>query len=87
MMIPLNRTGREGFLNIFLKPKKEKKSENLYLNQLKKQLKDSKENLECAIDNFNNVTDPKLVDIYIYKIRAEEARFEHILGEIKELDP
>ncbi len=86
-MIPLNRTGRESFFNIFLKPKNAKKCENVYLNQLKRQLKDSKESLECAIDNFNNVTDPKLVDIYIYKIRAEEARFEQILSEIKELEP
>ena len=85
-MIPLNRMSRKSFLNIFLKPKKEKNKENAYLNQLKKQLKDSKESFECAIDNFNNVTDPRLVDIYIYKIRAEETRFEHILSEIKELD-
>ena len=80
-MLPLNRTGA----NVFIKTKKARKNENNYLNELKKSLAKSKQALECAIDNFNSVKDPKLVDIYIYKIRAEESRFEQILGEIREL--
>ena len=71
------------FLNLFDTSKKEKTAENKHLNELKARLNQTKLELNAAIENFNNVTDPKLIDVYIYKIQSEEARYEHILNEIK----
>ena len=73
------------FVNFFDTSKKVKKQEDICLKELKKQLRDAKLELEAAMDNFNNVTDPKLIDVFIYKIQSEEARYEKILSEIKEL--
>jgi len=71
------------FFNIFNTSKKEKESEKSYLSELKKQLYRTKLELNAAIDNFNNVTDPILTDVYIYRIKSEEARYDRILKEIK----
>lgn len=73
------------FMSFFDTTKKTKQKEEPCLKELKKQLFESKLELEAALTNFNNVTDPKLIDVYIYKIQSEEARFEKILSEIKEI--
>ena len=73
------------FVNFFDTARKTRPKEDPCLNELKNQLYRSKLELEAAIDNFNNVTDPKLIDVYIYKIQSEEARYEKILSEIKNL--
>lgn len=73
------------FVSFFDTAKRTQKIEDPCLTELKRQLYQSKLELEAAIDNFNNVTDPKLIDVYIYKIQSEEARFEKILSEIKEI--
>lgn len=65
--------------------KKEIQKEDTKLSELKKQLQDTKLELEAAEDLFNNVTDPKLIDTYIYKMQSEEARYEKILADIKKL--
>ena len=61
----------------------EKTNLNLKYNELKQRLCETKQELNAAIDNFNSVTDPKLTDVFIYKIQSEEAKYEHILREIK----
>jgi len=71
------------FISFFDTAKKTKQTEDHCLKELKRQLYESKLELEAALTNFNNVTDPKLIDVYIYKIQSEEARYEKILSEIK----
>ncbi len=73
------------FTNLFSQTKKQAESEDLFLSELKNQLIEAKKELETAQINFNNVTGPKLIDVYIYKIQSEEARYEKILSEIKKL--
>ncbi len=54
-------------------------------NDLKHDLETAKSNLHTAMTNFDNVADPKLVDLYIYRIQAAQTQYEHILHEIKKL--
>lgn len=68
--------------NIFNTSKKEN-NEKTYLSELKNQLNRTKLELNAARDNFNNVTDPVLTDVFIYRIKSEEARYDRILREIK----
>ncbi|MBO4940789.1 MAG: DUF2508 family protein [Clostridia bacterium] len=53
---------------------------------LKSSIEHTKINLAYAIENFNNVTEPKLVDFYIYRIQSEQTRFEQLLAEYKALE-
>ena len=53
---------------------------------LKSNIEHTKTNLAYAIENFNNVTEPKLVDFYIYRIQSEQTRFEQLLAEYKALE-
>ena len=53
------------------------------IRQLIADIEDTKTELKLAMDNFNNVTEPKLIDFYIYKIQSEQTRFEHLLSEYK----
>ncbi len=53
------------------------------LCQLRQDIEDSKTKLKSAQDNFNNVTEPKLIDFYIYKIQAEQSRFSQLLAEYR----
>ena len=50
-------------------------------------IENAKAEIKLALDNFNNVTEPKLIDFYIYKILSEQTRFEHLLSEYKETYP
>ena len=72
-------------LSSFDMEKKEKKSKRAYYNSLKERLESTKCELNRAIDVFNNITDPKLIDVYIYKITMEQKRYDQILSEIKEI--
>lgn len=64
--------------------KKEEPAENLAcLEELKKRLKQSAVELNAAMDGFNNATDPKIIDVYIYKIQSEQMNYDKILSEIK----
>ncbi len=53
------------------------------LHALRKSLDDCKKKLHYAQDNFNNVTEPRLIDFYIYKIQAEQSRYEQLLMEYR----
>lgn len=56
------------------------------LNALKESIELTKYEISSAMDNFNNVTEPKLIDFYIYKIQSEQNRYEQLLGEYKVLE-
>ncbi|MBQ7097806.1 MAG: DUF2508 family protein [Clostridia bacterium] len=50
-------------------------------------IENAKTEIKLALDNFNNVTEPKLIDFYIYKMLSEQTRFEHLLSEYREAFP
>lgn len=85
MILTENAAVLSKFSAFFTLAKKVRETEDPRLKKLKEELYHSKLELEAAMDNFNNVTDPKLVDVYIYKMRSEETRYEKILSEIKQL--
>lgn len=63
-----------------------KKPDKIYekrINELKSNIEDTKSELNLAMENFNNVTEPKLIDFYIYKIQSEQTRYEQLLTEYK----
>ena len=53
------------------------------LRQLKNGLDLTKEKLRFAHENFNNVSEPKLIDFYIYKIQSEQSKYEQLLTEYR----
>ncbi len=55
------------------------------INELKSDIEQAKRELQTAMDNFNNVTEPRLIDFYIYKIQSEQTRYEQFLSEYKVL--
>ena len=67
-----------------MKKKHDKIREN-HIRELISNIEQSKAEMKLAMDNFNNVTEPKLIDFYIYKIQSEQTRYEQLLSEYKEL--
>ncbi len=55
------------------------------LTELKHSIDRTVTELNCAMENFNNVTEPKLIDFYIYKIQSEQTRYDQLLCEYKTL--
>ncbi len=67
----------------------EKRAEEQHLarlQSLKENIDSARDEIRQAIENFNNVTEPKLIDLYIYKIQSEQSRFEQLLSEYKILE-
>ncbi len=63
-----------------------KKSDYAYekrINELKSNIEHTKTEMQLAMENFNNVTEPKLIDFYIYKIQSEQTRYEQLISEYK----
>ncbi|MBQ4283966.1 MAG: YaaL family protein [Lachnospira sp.] len=42
--------------------------------------------LETAYSNFENATDPDLIDCYIYKVNSEQKRYQYLLARAKEFE-
>ena len=55
------------------------------LCELKEHIEYTKSEMNAAMSNFNNVTEPKLIDYYIYKIQSEQNRYEQLLIEYKSI--
>ncbi len=55
------------------------------LQALKDNIDSARDEILQATENFNNVTEPKLIDLYIYKIQSEQSRYEQLLAEYKVL--
>ncbi len=70
---------------ISLKRKPDKNYEKR-INELKFNIEHTKSEMHQALENFNNVTEPKLIDFYIYKIQSEQTRYEQLLLEYKEFE-
>lgn len=54
-----------------------------HLNELLHSIEHTKSEMKCAIENFNNVTEPKLIDFYIYKIQSEQNHYDQLICEYK----
>ncbi len=63
----------------------QKKQYEKQINQLRSDIEHAKQELQNAMDNFNNVTEPRLIDYYIYKIQSEQTRYEQFISEYKVL--
>lgn len=63
-------------------PKKNKTKYGSLLGDIEK----TKIALESAYSNFENVSDPDLIDCYIYELNAMQKRYKFLLRQAKELD-
>ena len=70
-------------INRVINSKRTDKAYDNHINQLKANINNAKQELHIAIENFNNVTEPRLIDFYIYKIQSEQTRYEQLLSEYK----
>ena len=66
---------------------KRKKKESVYQirEQLKQEIETLQQSLETANSNFDNVSDPDLVDSYIYELNALSFRYKYLLRQMREL--
>lgn len=62
--------------------KKRTPQDDLLLNEINK----TKLALESANSNFENVTDPDLIDCYIFEVNAVQKRYKFLLRQTKEMD-
>ncbi len=46
-------------------------------------LAQTKSELELAYQNFENATDPELIDCYIYEVNAIQMRYKFLLARVK----
>lgn len=63
-------------------PKKEETKYGSLLADIEK----TKLALDSAYSNFENVSDPDLVDCYIYELNALQKRYKFLLRQVKEID-
>ena len=42
--------------------------------------------LDAAYSNFDNATDPDLIDCYIYQVNSEQKRYKYLLQKAKETE-
>lgn len=66
--------------------KKKKETPSLEKIHLQSALLDAKNALDTAHSNFNNATDPVLIDCFIYQVQSEELRYKFLLTRAKELN-
>ncbi len=51
---------------------------------LMENLRNAQDDFENAINNYDFVEDPELIDYYIYKIKASQTRYQYLLKKVKE---
>lgn len=56
-----------------------KKNVNSELLQIMKDIDKTKFALETAYSNFDNVTEPDLIDCYIYEVNSSLKRYKYLL--------
>ena len=54
---------------------------------LREELAQTRYALEIAYSNFDNVTDPDLIDCYIFELNAVMKRYKYLLQKAAESDP
>lgn len=63
-------------------PKKNKTEYDSLLVDIEK----TKIALDSAYSNFESVSDPDLIDCYIYELNAMQKRYKFLLRQVKEID-
>ena len=56
---------------------------DLHRLTIQEELEQSRFALEIAYSNFDNVTDPDLIDCYIYELNAAQLRYQFLLQRLK----
>lgn len=51
--------------------------------QLMRELRETMGTIDTAINHFEQVVDPTLIDCYIYELKAAQLRYEFLLQRIK----
>lgn len=73
-----------GFFN---KTHKEKQQANHFdLTGLRRQLDQTKEEIDAARNHFEQAVDPILIDCYIYEINAAQLRYQFLLRNFKTME-
>ena len=70
----------------FSKPQTEEKPKTLR-DCILEDLEKTKSELETAFSGFDNVTDPDLIDCYIYEVNAVMKRYRYLLNQAAALSP
>ncbi len=65
--------------------KKKKPEVSVDGQQLLSQLREAKMALDGARQKFEYVTEPDMVASCIYEMHAEQARYDHLLGKVREM--
>ncbi len=80
-------------MKLFIKPfwaaKKEpdeKACRDLQRQRLMEEMKKTKQAMDAAYSNFDNVTDPDLIDCYIYEVNAVLKRYKFLKQQADKLD-
>ena len=75
-------------VNLSLLPRPESKDRPKTLREcILEDLEKTKYELETAYCGFDNVTDPDLIDCYIYEVNAVMKRYRYLLNQAAELSP
>lgn len=75
-------------LNLSLLPRPESKESPKTLREcILEDLEKTKYELETAYSGFDNVTDPDLIDCYIYEVNAVMKRYRYLLNQAAALTP
>lgn len=64
-----------------------RKERRLREDALERELREARLQLRRAYDAFNLVSDPDLIDAWIYEINAWQARYSSLLKQRRELEP
>lgn len=62
---------------------KQEPQPDLNYQSLLDNLSQTKQNLDLAYQNFENATDPELIDSYIYEVNAIQMRYKFLLCRLK----
>ena len=74
------------FLTFLSQPESKEKTKTLR-EYLLEDLEKTKNELEVAYSGFDNVTDPDLIDYYIYEVNAVLKRYRYLLNQAAALSP
>ena len=64
-----------------------RKERRIRADELERELREARRQLRRAYDAFDLVSDPDLIDAWIYEINAWQARYSSLLRQRKELEP
>lgn len=72
---------------IFRKANRQKKADvPMDLSGLRRQLDQTKEEIDTARNHFEQAVDPTLIDCYIYEINAAQLRYQFLLRHFKAME-